>query len=122
MSNEVGKRLARRTIEGRRSAAYRWLARHYDALQEQLTGSRPPWKAAAETAREDNVVIGPDGMRKAWKRLQADKASATAKAPTQAPDRARVEISTPKPFPTEAIRRDDDDDFQLHDVMGRPIK
>jgi hypothetical protein len=135
MSKSVGEQVEQIRLE-RRSALFRWLYEHHDELAPMLNGIRPPWAATAETFARSKAgkVVTRQAVRKAWPMVKAAKRRSGG-----APVRARVENFDPKrdvpfpaealrpadrgvPFPIEPVRPDDDDDFEIHDVMGRPIK
>lgn len=121
MSKSVGEQVEQVRLE-RRSPLFRWLYENHDELAPVLNRTRPPWAATAVTfARsKGGKVVSRQAVKMAWPLVKAAKQRSV-----RAPVRARLENFDPKrdvPFPAEALRRDDDDDFQLHDVMGRPIK
>jgi hypothetical protein len=110
-----------------RSKLYSWMVDHYEELaRAKAGGARVDWvsvtaemAALGFKARGDHA-LKPDAVRRTWQRVEADRASGKIRAPV----RARLENFDPKrdvPFPVEALRKDDDD-FEIHDVMGRPIK
>jgi len=120
MSKSVGEQVEQIRLE-RRSPLFRWLYEHHDELAPMLNKARAPWAATAETyARsKGGKVVTRQAVRKAWPMVKAAKGRSGG-----APVRARLENFDPKrdvPFPVEALRKDDDD-FEIHDVMGRPIK
>lgn len=117
MSKSVGEQVEQVRLE-RRSPLFRWLYEHHDELAPVLNKTRPPWAATAVTfARsKGGKVVSRQAVKMAWPMVKEAKGQTKS-----VPARARVEISAPNPFPVEGPPRDDDD-FQLHDVMGRPIK
>jgi hypothetical protein len=75
---DIGKRLAETALASR-SPAYRWLEKHRAEIFPVLAGqARPSWKALSETAALDGETFRPDALRKAWLRLEHDRARAEA--------------------------------------------
>lgn len=100
MAKRFSKLLAE-TVRENRSYWYRWVDQHADEISEVFaTQARPPWSALVKAATESGAVDEKgkpptrEALRKAWQRLQQDRARSGA---TVAPRGAR---QSAQPSPT----------------------
>lgn len=117
-------------IRSKRSRPYAWLEANYDELKPAIEAqTHPSWQALAELARSNGVAGPADGgpsrqtMYQSWKRLVAAKRAAT-KRPAASPAASifpTFNPATDSPFPVEAVREDELDEFEFHDLKGQPL-
>jgi hypothetical protein len=122
------EKFRRAATTDRRSELYRWMDANYEAFVVVVNSAgKPNWRELARAFGEERLwdrtgkAPTAEGARQTWWQVRKARQSKQA---DRAPVRARLENFDSKrdvPFPVEALRKDDDD-FEIHDVMGRPIK
>lgn len=94
---------------GSRSGPYVWLRKNYAEIAAAFAAqARPSWTALAKAAADDGNLFTPDTLRKAWRRLERDRARAgrkpepTKPVPQATATAARPVAPTPAPTPGAA--------------------
>lgn len=106
------KRLQQQDL-ARRSPLYRWLYEHFEELEEHLRRSQS-WQTVASVANESGLGVSRQSVHATWKRVQRDKKRAADRPPARIfPSEQTMPLENPETG---------DDEFQITDISGRPIK